>query len=97
MAKCCSSSLTPSPRVSRARITKALPSAAALSTHDAALIKGIAPVIHEHVRREIEKAVAPLKAEIAQLKTLHRGLEASYSGERRGHSDGGGPDYYWRQ
>jgi hypothetical protein len=57
-----------------APVLKSLPSSAGLSTRNATLVsgivKGIAPEIDAHVRREVEKAVAPLKAEIAQLKTL---------------------------
>ena len=44
----------------------------ASSTPNAALIKaimaGIAPVVHEHIHHEIEKAVAPLLARIEELE-----------------------------
>jgi hypothetical protein len=83
-----------------APITKALPSSAALSTRDKALISGLAPAIHEYVQTEIAKAVAPLKAEIAQLRTLTDFLlRPPESAERRGHSDAGGPhpNNYCRQ
>jgi hypothetical protein len=81
---------------------KALPSGAGLSAHDAALIKGMAPAIQEYVAEEIAKAVAPLRAEIAALKTLTASRPPA--GERRGHGDARGPhsfeystNNYWRQ
>jgi len=82
-------------------VAKALSSGAALSSHDTALIKGMAPAIKDYVAEEIARAVAPLKAEIAALKTLTASRPPA--GERRGHGDARGPhsfEYptnYWRQ
>jgi len=58
-------------------VAKALPSGAGLSAHDRALIKGIASAVHEDVRREIEKAVAPLLARIEELERKGRRLVRS--------------------
>jgi hypothetical protein len=81
---------------------KSLPSRAALSAHDRALIDGLAPAIHEYVQAEIEAAVAPLKAEITRLKALSASRPPA--GERWGHGDARGPhsfedptNSYWRQ
>jgi hypothetical protein len=76
-------------------VVKALPSGVGLSTRDAALIKGLAAGLHEHIQSEIAKAVAPLKAQIAELKTLTASRPPA--GERRDLRDAGDPDYYWRQ
>jgi hypothetical protein len=85
-----------------APVLKALPSSAALSTRDRALINGLAPAIHEYIQTEIAKAVAPLRAEITRLKTLTASRPPA--GERRGHGDARGPHFYedptnnyWRQ
>jgi hypothetical protein len=82
-----------------APVVKALPSSAALSTRDVALIKGLAPAIHEYIQSEIAKAVAPLHAQIRELKTLTDYLlRPPESAERRGRSDAGGPrSFEWRQ
>jgi hypothetical protein len=81
---------------------KALPSGAALSTHDKALITGMASGIKEHVAEEIARATAPLKARIKELETLTASRPPA--GERWGHSDASGPtsfeyprNSYWRQ
>jgi hypothetical protein len=77
-------------------VAKVLPSGAGLSTRDAALIKGMAPAIKDYVAEEIAKAVAPLKAQIAELKTLTASRPPA--GERRGHGDARGPNsFQWRQ
>jgi hypothetical protein len=82
-----------------APVVKALPSSAALSTRDVALIKGLAPAIHEYIQAEIARAVAPLHARIRELETLTDFLlRPPESGERRGHSDASGPhSFEWRQ
>jgi hypothetical protein len=70
---------------------------ARLSARDIGIIKGFAPVIHEYVKREIEAAIAPLKAEIERLKTL---AETRPPAAKRRDRDGDarGPDFFeWRQ
>jgi hypothetical protein len=50
------------------------------------------------IRHEIEAAIAPLKAQIAELKTLAETSRPPVSRERRGHGDARGPNSFeWRQ
>jgi hypothetical protein len=63
-----------------------------LSAHDRALINGLAPAIHEYIQSEIAKAVAPLKAQLAELKTLTASRPPA--GEHWGHGDARGPNFF---
>jgi hypothetical protein len=80
-------------------------SSAGLSRRDAALIKGIAPAVHEYVQREIAGATSPhlkrideLERRVANLESLVASYRASLH-ERRGHGDARGPtsSSAWRQ
>jgi hypothetical protein len=78
--------------------TKSLPSAG-LSIRDTALIKGLAPAIHEYVKQEIERAIAPLKTELAVLKALAESRPPAAERERGHENDASrGPTLSdWRQ
>jgi hypothetical protein len=72
--------------------------APALSARDVALIKGLAPAIHEYVKQEIAAALAPLKADIEKVKSLVATSRPPVAASDGDHADARGPHIsQWRQ
>jgi hypothetical protein len=74
-------------------------SAGGLSPHDVSIIKGLAPAIHAYVKEEIERALVPLRTELAVLKALAESRPPAAERERGHENDASrGPTLSdWRQ